>query len=457
MTCFLTFHPVQADEMTCFHLPVSLLGVFISCVCLFVSRTHGQISFDREPISYSEANPNDPVTKLQSQIDSGELKLVFDEDHGYLKSVLEALKISHETQTLVFSKTSFQLRRISSRTPRALYFNDDSYVGWVQNGDVIEVASIDPELGAVFYTLSQEKSNNPKFIRDKGNCLTCHASSRTQDVPGFLVRSVYPMSSGQPHFGAGTFTTDHTSPFEKRWGGWYVSGTHGDQRHMGNVYTNDRQSPEKLDVEKGANVTDLSELLQVDPYLTPHSDLIALMVLEHQGEMHNRITRANYETRQAMHSDSVMNRLLERPEEYLSETSERRIERVADNLVAYLFYSDEHPLTGRIAGTSKFQQHFEASGIKDQKGRSLKDFDLTRKMFKYPCSYLVYSEQFQNLPEAVSERVYRKMWEVLNSQEKSEAFGHLSASDRRAILEILRDTHPALPAYWKEKADEKSD
>ncbi len=192
-------------------------------------------SFGGPPINYMTAEVNDPVAKLSAKLDAGEIELQYDDKHGYLASVLKALDIPTSSQTLVFSKTSLQLQRISPRRPRALYFNDDVYVGWCQRGDVLELAATDAKQGATFYSLKQTPDGSPKFVRDKGLCLSCHSSSRTQDVPGYLIRSVFADYSGQPVYGSGTFTTDQTSPLSERWGGWYVTGQHGRMRHMGNV------------------------------------------------------------------------------------------------------------------------------------------------------------------------------------------------------------------------------
>ncbi|MGE3779498.1 MAG: hypothetical protein AB7F89_20080, partial [Pirellulaceae bacterium] len=239
----------------------------------------GQLMFEAAPIDYHEVGANDPVARLQKRLDAGEVTLAFDKWHGYLPAVLEQLQVPVSSQGLVFSQTSFQLRKISPSRPRAVYFCDDVYIGWCQYGDVVEVSAVDSQLGAVFYTLEQEESSRPRFVRDKGQCLTCHASSRTQGVPGHLVRSVFADRGGVPLLGSGTFTTDHTSAMAERWGGWYVSGTHGDQRHMGNVMVQNKRDPESLDREAGANVVDLSKLVDTTPYLSPHSDLVALMVL----------------------------------------------------------------------------------------------------------------------------------------------------------------------------------
>ena len=415
----------------------------------FTGSADAQIDFDRDPIRYSSKETSDPVAKLQQRIDSGKVKLDFDERHGYLPAVLRELGISHASQNLVFSKTSFQLRRISPRTPRALYFNDESYIGWVQNGEVIEVSAVDPEQGAIFYTLDQTPNERPQFVRDRGNCLTCHASSRTQGVPGYFIRSVYSAPNGQPHFGAGTFTTDQTSPFEKRWGGWYITGTHGKHRHMGNVVSKNRDHPEVIDVENGANVTELKGRARTGAYLTKHSDIVAIMVLGHQASMHNLITRANFETRVVQHDTDVMNRALERPADHVSETSRRRVRTAAEKLLKHMLFVDETNIQETIEGTSSFADEFSAQGPFDSQGRSLRQFDLQRRMFKYPCSYLIYSESFDAMPDEVKHIVFRRLWEVLKNEGQSEDFSHLSADDRAAIFEILLDTKPSLSAFWK--------
>lgn len=405
-----------------------------------------QTDFEKAPINYGDASTENPVVALQSKMDAGQIILAFDEQRGYLPAVLELLDIPISSQVLVNSKTSFQLRHISPKYPRALYFNEASYIGWVQDGDVLEVMTTDPQRGAVFYTLSQDIDEPPQFVRDQGQCIICHASSRTQGVPGGLVRSAFVDAGGQPHFGSGTFNIDHRSPFDKRWGGWYVTGTHGALRHMGNVVSENKRKPEQLDREAGANVTDLSGRFNVSPYLTPHSDIVALMVLEHQTQMQNFLTLANYESRYTAHSDSIMNAALDRPPEYESESTKRRIAAAGDKLLRYLLFADEFQLTSPVQGTSAFAKEFSRQGPRDHRGRSLRDFDLKTRMFKYPCSYLIYSPLFDQLPQPVKGYVTRRLQEVLTAQEVTDEFAHLSLADRRAIREILAETKPHL---WK--------
>jgi hypothetical protein len=402
-----------------------------------------QIEFERAPIDYHGAT-NDPVAKLQSRLDAGEAALDYDDEHGYLPAVLRLLDIPESSQMLVASKTSFQLRRISPQRPRAVYFNDENYVGWVQQGDVVELSSVDPQQGAIFYTLSQEQTDTPRFVRDKGQCLTCHASSRTQGVPGHLVRSVYLDRDGQPQLGSGTFTTDHRSPFAERWGGWYVSGTHGAMRHMGNVVSSDRAKPEEIHRESGANVTDLSALLDVRPYREATSDIVALMVLEHQSQMHNLLTLANYEARSAAHHDSVMNEVLQRPSDHQSDSTQRRIAAVGDKVLNYLLFCDEFRLTAPVAGTSSFAETFTALGPRDSRGRSLRDFDLEQRLFRYPCSHLIYTPAFDALPEPVRRHITARLDAILSGTDQSPEFAHLSQGMRDAIREILQETKPTL-------------
>jgi hypothetical protein len=364
--------------------------------------------------------------------------------------VLEQLKVPISSQVLVFSKTSFQRSRIAPESPRALYFNDDVYVGFVQGGEVLEFSAVDPELGGTFYLLEQAKTPAPVILRQTHDCLQCHASGKTQDVPGHLVRSVYPEETGQPAFNAGTFNTSHESPMQERWGGWYVTGTHGKQTHMGNVLVSDRAHPEQLDTKAGANVTDLSGKFDTSAYLTSKSDIVALMVLEHQVKMHNLITLANYQAKIAIHYARAINKALGEPENTISESTARRFQGPAEELVKYMLFVDEAELNDPVRGITSFTSDFSARGPRDREGRSLRDFDLNKRLFTYPCSYLIYSKSFDALPGPVRDHVYRRLWEVLTGQDQSPTYARRTAAERKAILEILRETKTGLPEYWKE-------
>ncbi len=407
------------------------------------------LDLDGPPIRYATAPADNVVSRLQQRLDAGRTRLDYEEGFGYLRALLRELRVPVSSQTLVFSKTSLQRQRIGPKKPRALYFNDEVYVGFCRQGKVAEVTAVDPRLGAVFYSLDQERADRPKFVRQTDTCLICHGSSQNQGIPGHLVRSTYVDEAGYPILSAGTYRIDQTSPLEQRWGGWYVTGSSGKQAHLGNLVVRGRQRPEEVTNADGLNVTDLGRRFKTAAYLAPHSDIVALLVLEHQTEMHNRITRANFQTRQALAEGADINKALGRPAGYRSESTTRRIHYAGEPLVKYMLFSGEARLTEPVRGTSDFVRDFAARGPRDRRGRSLRDFDLKTRIFKYPCSYLIYSAAFDALPAPVKDHVLRRLWEVLTGRDTSADFAHLSADDRRAILEILRETKPDLPAYWK--------
>jgi len=404
--------------------------------------------FEKEPILYSKSTPENRVSTLKTQIENGELSLARTPEHGYLPALLEALKVPVESQTLVFSKTSLQMRRISPRTPRAIYFNDDVYVGFCQSGDVLEISAVDPKLGTVFYTLDQHASEQPVIQRQTESCLVCHSSSRMEGVPGHIIRSLYVDAGGQPLLSAGSRTVDHTTPVQDRWGGWYVTGTHGAQKHLGNLVIRSRDVVEPVDNGEGQNVTDLKFRINPDRYLSAHSDIVALMVLEHQALVHNRLTKASFETRQALAYDAMMRQMLDKPDDALLESTTHRIQQVSDRLVEALLFVNEARLTEPLKGTSGYAEQFAMHGPRDSRGRSLRDLDMTTRMLKYPCSYLIYSQTFDQLPSLAKESVFKKLWDVLSGIDTSEKYSHLTPKDRQAIREILRETKSGLPDYW---------
>jgi hypothetical protein len=400
----------------------------------FQGATH-LMPYDEDPINYSKTADSNAVTRLQKKIDCGEVKLDFEQQHGYLLSVLKALNVPVTSQMLVFSKTSFQRERIDPKHPRGVFVGDDAYVGFVPGSPLLEISAADPKLGAVFYTLDEKEVERPKLKRTD-QCLECHASAKTMGVPGHVVRSFMTDTSGVVDLSSGTSQVNHRTPFEERWGGWYVSGTHGSLSHRGNLIG-------KADFEKAVkepnyrgNVIDLSPFLDLAPYPEKQSDIVALMVLEHQTHMHNYIGRLNFEATIALKQYGHINYLKNAIEGFLK----------------YLLFTEEAPLASRVKGNPAFVADFEAKGPRDRKGRSLRQFDLKDRMFKYPCSYLIYSEAFDALPEKLKEQIYRRLCQILSGQEKSAAFASLDKYDRQAILEILTDTKSDFAECWKQES-----
>src|ERR1051325_2758379 len=284
--------------------------------------------FDEETISYSKRTPTGAVARLQERLSRGDAELAYDKQYGYLSSLLEALNIQRSSQVLVFSKTSFQRERISPQHPRALFFNDEVYVGFIPGAPMLEVSVADPSLGAVFYTLDQNENARPRFGRND-QCLECHASSKSMGVPGHLLRSFATDEEGVVDLGSGTSLVNHRTPLAERWGGWYVTGQHGDQVHRGNLigtaaFAKQERTPNYL-----GNIEDLQRFFDVTRYPGGQSDIVALMVLGHQTHMHNFITRLHYEAELALQTYGHVN--------YLKNVSE--------GVLQYLLFTEGTPLT----------------------------------------------------------------------------------------------------------------
>lgn len=392
-------------------------------------RNQGYVPFSDAPINYRSNDLHDPVSRLQQQLESGKATLTYEPEHGYLRSVLQLLQVPVDSQTLVFSKTSFQYPKISPEHPRALYFNDDVYVGSVHEGKAIEIVSFDPMQGAIFFLLDENKVERPAFQRAELDCTQCHIAAGTRGIPGVLLRSVYPTSTGTLVTGTRSFITDQDSPWSERWGGWYVTGDLAGGTHMGNASSGSSNT-----------LTPFPAAFTPSAYLSSSSDGVAHLVLAHQTQMHNLITLTNYKTRLALYS----------------QTSPSQFQRPAEQLLRYLLFSNEAVLPGdghrTVGASSVFTKEFAARGPRDAKGRSLRDFDLRTRIFRYPCSYLIYSESFDALPDPAKEYLYHRLLEVLSGQDSSADFARLTAADRQAVLEILLDTKSNLPQEWRDYA-----
>jgi hypothetical protein len=390
------------------------------------------LPFDEETASYAKAKDTSPVARLQERIDRGEVKLRHDDQFGYLLSLLEELKISTKSQLLVFSKTSLQRERIAPKTPRALFFNDNVYLGFIPGAPFIEVSGMDPKVGGFFYSIDQGKTDRPRFARTD-QCLECHTSTKTLGVPGPLVRSFATDNGGVVDLSSGTSLVNHRTPLQERWGGWYVTGTHGPQSHRGNLigraaFARQEQEPNYL-----GNQTDLKRFLDVSQYPAPSSDIVALMTLEHQAHMQNFLTRLNQDSTAALQQFGHIHQL----------------KNLIDGFLKYLLFVEEAPLSSPILGSAEFVRQFEARGPRDRKGRSLRQFDLKTRLFRYPCSYLIYSEAFESLPQKLKDEIYQRLWEILSGRDTSPAFAQIPAGTRKAILEILTETKPGLPSNWQ--------
>jgi hypothetical protein len=403
-----------------------MLGRIVSCAVFIACPLAAQVysldlPLDHPAIHYRQGPYDDPVSRLARDLIEHKITLEYrDGPLGYLPSLLDHMHVRVDSQALVFSKTSFQATRISPRNPRAVYFADDVAVGFVRGGDVLELAGVDPKQGVVFYTLSTLKTASPRLER-RDLCLKCHQGPATEGVPGIFVGSVFPDATGAPSQ-EGAIITDHRTAFADRWGGWYVNAKHGEQTDRANGVAVNPAEP--LTLDGAQNLPVLIRKFDVNAYLAPSSDIVALMTLEHQTQMVDLLTRAGWQSRMGEPPD-------------------------IEGLVSYMLFADETPLAAPIEGVSTFTKTFPERGPRDLRGRSLRDFDLETRLFRYPLSYLIYSAQFDALPDAVRNRVYHRLYQILSGADRSEKFARLSSTDRKAILEILRATKPGLPEYWR--------
>jgi hypothetical protein len=390
---------------------------------------------DHPAIRYSTQATTDAIARVAQRLRSGALRLTYDKPQGYLRTILATLDIPISSQTLVFSATSLQSDLIAPSTPRALYFNDSVAVGWVKGAETLEIAAHDPAQGVVFYQLSQSPRQAPQFVRG-AECLACHLAAETSGVPGLVTMSVLPLSDNKFEYAQG-WPTDHRTPFEDRWGGWYVTGLQVPARHLGNVPVN-HVPRSYVRAAAAPKLTTAAEAFDARAYVSPHSDVVALMVLNHQVQAINLLTALGWEARIAA-LDSP-------PAKRGGPTA--RVRDLARELVDYLLFVDEAPFTSPVKGSSAFAQEFAAKGRRDGKGRSLRDFNLTSRLFRYPCSYMIYADAFDALPAGAKTLVYERLWEILSGKETGSVYAKLTGVDRRAIVEILRATKRDLPAYF---------
>lgn len=391
----------------------------------------------------SSGPPTDRISALSRQIEGGAVRLAFDPDNGYLRSLLTALRVPVESQVVVFSQTSMQFDLISPRNPRAVFFGDEVALGWVRGAETIELAALDPGQGVNFYTLEQRESARPQLRRESSRCVTCHLSPDTLGVAGLLTFSTFSIPQDKYSYAAGA-ATDHRTPVEDRWGGWYVTGRTGSMRHLANA-----EVPQSLRSQTGKQaqprqLDSLQGLFDLRGFPTHHSDVVALMVLEHQTRMTNLLARLASDARAALRPEPAQAPL---PRKGPGRSDPNTLRETVNDFVDYLLFVDEAPL-GRIRGSTTFAEKFSAGGRLDRKGRSLRQLALDERLMRYPCSYMINTEAFDHLPRTAMDLVYERMWAILSGRERGAPYTRLSLDDRRTIVEILKETKEGLPPYF---------
>ncbi len=405
---------------------------WFTLLCLTLPLRAEVDAWELEPVRYSGSTATDRLSRLAEKWTRDPASLPGSTPLERVRVILAELKVPEASQILVFSKTSKQTDLITPANPRALYFSSDCYCSYVPGG-MMEIAIQDPRLGPVFYTIDLGNPERPPRVdRNTSECLSCHGTRRTESIPGLFVRSVYPDQDGQPQLALGSQTVDHQTPVSKRWGGYYVTGSIS-QPHLGNrTYTDTLPAqPQRF------AWSDLRGKIDTQKYLRATSDVAALMVLEHQCRAHNLITAASMNYRRAAYLGNQIN-----PG---SDPDQGSAGRVADSAAAeivewFLFCGEANQGEDGVEGDADFQKQFEAHIPHTKGGESLADFQLNGRLFKNRCSYMIYSEAFRALPEAVKTRVITGLRTVLTAPSSDDAYRDMKLPERRKITKILKET-----------------
>jgi hypothetical protein len=379
---------------------------------------------DEPPHNYRQRVPQDRFTRLKGALESGEIALDRSSEKAFVLSLLKALGIPASSQMLVFSTTSLQLNLISPSNPRALYFNEDVYLGYVPRGR-IEIVSLDPELGGIFYISDIPNEARPFHPERSERCMNCHVSDETRYVPGLVIKSVIPGPGGGSLTAYRLGETGHGVPFDQRFGGWHVTGRHGITNHWGNL--TGRLAAGELTTFSNAPGAHFS----FEKYPAVTSDILPQLLHEHQAGFVNRVVEASYRARTALHASNGK----------LSPAQAAELDEQARIVTRYLLFADETPLPhGGVEGDSAYKADFLRTRRTTTAGVSLKDFDLQTRLFKHRCSYMIYSPIFSGLPPAMKERIYRRLNAALSSTGSDKEYDYLPPSEKKAIRRILTAT-----------------
>jgi hypothetical protein len=411
--------------------PVIRRLLFASAVA-FAATAAADYEVDDPRHDYWKRPLTDTFSKLKAELEAGRVQLDTTGEKECLQSLLKVLNIPASSQMLIFSTTSLQLRLISPRNPRALYFNEDVYVGFIPGGK-LEIVSLDPQAGGVFYIFPMPRQGEAVQIDRSTRCMNCHSREDTGYVPGLVVKSVVPGPTGGSLQSFRQGTSGHGIPYADRFGGWYLTGKHGITEHWGNLIG--RLSEGKLSkqpIEPG-------RYFSFDRYLVGTSDVLPQLVHEHQVGFANRVIEVAYFTRENLGPNGGTP----------SAQQVQSLDAKARALVRYILFADEPPLpSGGVEGDAAFKRDFLANRKAIPAGASLKDFDLKTRLFRFRCSYMIYSNVFQGLPDVMKQRVYRRLAQALDVQRPDPEYAYLPAAEKQAIRVILRGTLAGLPQGW---------
>jgi len=430
--------PIAADALRCLLLSCLAAGGFL----LPVREVRAQAfnDFQIAPHSYFERERRDPMSRLLARVESGEFDYGDEPGLPLVRRLLEALEVPESSQVLLFSQGSLQRELISPANPRAIFFNEDLHLAWMPEGK-IEISSFDPEIGTVFFLQSEPEAERIEFAESR-RCLGCHGGSATNFLPGPMARSNYTSETGRRVASVPShIRLSHAVPFEDRWGGYFVTNAPPTLSHLGNAFASRESGALAVD-RSHASTADLGAFFDPRILPRPDSEILALMLFDHQTEMHNLLIEAVYRDRLLLHLAEANGG--EAPRLVAEQT-----DAFFDRLVRYLLFAREVSLAGHsLRRGTDFERDFTARRRAAPSGRSLRDFDLETRLFQHRLSYMIDSQAFEEAPRTMRERTYRKLHQILAAETPPEGYDYFDDGEREAILTILKHTKADLPEDW---------
>lgn len=414
------------------YLPPPMIRLLLATAAACATAAAASYDVEEPQHDYWNRPLTDPFTKFKQELEAGRAQLDTTGEKECLLSLLKALRIPASSQMLIFSTTSLQLSLISPRNPRALYFNEDVYVGFIPGGK-FEIVSLDPQAGGIFYIFPVPRAGETVRVERSTRCMNCHSREDTGYVPGLVVKSVVPGPTGGSLQSFRQGLTGHGIPYRDRFGGWYLTGKHGIAEHWGNLIGRLNEGKlSKQPIEPGRH-------FDFNRYPVSTSDVLPQLIHEHQVGFANRVIEAVYFTRETLGTKA----------QPATPQQAQALDAKARALTRYMLFADEPPLpSGGVEGDAAFKQEFLATRRALAGGASLKDLDLKTRLFRFRCSYMIYSAVFQGMPEAMKQRVYRRLAQALDVQRPDPEYGYLPSTEKQAIRVILRGTVAGLPAGW---------
>jgi hypothetical protein len=232
-----------------------------------------------------------------------------------------------------------------------------------------------------------------------------------------------------------------------------VTGQHGKQQHLGNILAEPGEDLANLASLRRGNLDSVQGLFETRSYLTEKSDIVALLVFEHQAYIEGFITRANFKSRTVLARNGLDPSGAMRWASLPAQV-QKPLKSMLESLIQGLLFVDAATLDDAISSSSGYDRWFAAQGPRDKKGRSLRELDLRTRVFKYRLSYLIYSEGFEGLPACDKEYIHARLADILSGRDQAPTYAHLSTGERRELLEILTATKPAFAEVASQRSAE---